>query len=756
MKKNTVNRSEFSSNIRKNVLLKNMDDDFMTELLKHLILHQFQHDSVIFKQGDVTDGLYFVIKGCVKLYTMRNNNTFTISHAPENTLFGEFPFLGNSNRAFNAIVSEDVTLLYLPIEYFNNLSKQYPEQAQIIKQRLLKRLSWYRIALAVQLNKIFMNHDENFIRALIHELELHFVSSNTLLVKQNDISKELYIVVDGRFQISINNSDGIPEVLGFVARGDTIGEIGIICDSPRMADVTAIRDSSVARLTVAAYEKLLKKYPLNINHTFVKSIVNHLVKNNKQQTASAETFVLVSLSPDISTIEIAQYLEKSFEPFGSTLIISSQSCDQAFNQIGFSQTDFNDSANDSLLQWINESELTYRHVIFVTDPIFNNWTRRCLRQADHINFIALHSHHSAVQLFEQQILQEKAIRNAKKTLLLMHSATVQVPSGSSEWLKNRDLSMHHHVRLGHHEDFGRVARFLTGNAIGLVLGGGGARGFAHVGIIRALNELKIPIDFVGGNSMGAIIAAQCALQWDCQDMIKRTQQFCLGGDELTLPVLSIFTGRKLASGFRKMFGDTDIQDLWRRFYSVSCNISRATVMLHDKGLLSTAVLTSNTPPGLAPPQVINGDLLVDGALLNNLPVDIMKQYNEGGTIIAVDVSAREDLLNNADLSGGISGWRILANKLNPFTPKINIPNIVEILARASIMGSLAQRKKIMNGIADIYLQPPINNFSLMDYDQGEKIAETGYQYALTILRDWQQNKLDLNQPQAPDAEDSQR
>jgi NTE family protein/lysophospholipid hydrolase len=164
-------------------------------------------------------------------------------------------------------------------------------------------------------------------------------------------------------------------------------------------------------------------------------------------------------------------------------------------------------------------------------------------------------------------------------------------------------------------------------------------------------------------------------------------------------------------------------------------------MTHNSGSLLTAVLNSNAPPGLFPPQVVNGDLLVDGALLNNVPVDVMAEMNEGGTIIAVDVNAREDLLNNADHSGGVSGWQLLLNKFNPMSDSNNnSPGLIEILTRASMIGGLAQRKKGMNGIAELYLQPPVNEFSVMAYKDAGKIEEVGYQYAMKELQEWLRNK----------------
>jgi hypothetical protein len=105
-----------------------------------------------------------------------------------------------------------------------------------------------------------------------------------------------------------------------------------------------------------------------------------------------------------------------------------------------------------------------------------------------------------------------------------------------------------------------------------------------------------------------------------------------------------------------------------------------------------------------------------------------------------EVVRGEDLLNNTDNVGGMSGWNLLMNKINPIAEKIKRPNMIEILSRASMIGGLAQRKKMMDGIADLYLQPPVNEFSLMPYKDAEEIENLGYQYAKQELQLWLQNR----------------
>ncbi len=735
-----VSDTSIFESVRKNILFSDIEnDDFILNVVEQLEIKQFKENNIIYKQGDRIDGLYLVVSGILVIYSERDNERYILSHAEANFLVGEFLLIGNSIRSTSAEVLKEATLLYLSVDRFKQLLVQFPEPGLLIASKIVNRMGWNQAILALRLSHLFVGLGENIVRCLMNEIEISCIPSNTLLFKQDEISDELCIIIDGRFQIS-RFIDNELKILGVVGRGETIGEIGVICQSLREANVLAIRDSTIANLSRSSYEKILLAFPLEINQTFVKSVINHLRKHEKHHVQQAETFVLAILSSNLSKQEIIIQLVDSLSKFGLTTSISSEFVDKAFSQKGAAQSIFEDEINQSLLQWLSEQEIAHQYIVFVIDDSMSQWTKRCIRQADHIVFFADAEKKPEIDDFESSILKEISNKSVKRTLVLNHTNSARVPADSSRWLAIRNLTMHHHVRQSNRSDIGRVARFLSGNAVGVVLGGGGAKGFAHIGVIRAFHELKIPIDLIGGNSMGALIAAQYAMQWSYKDMIDKTKHLCLQGDELTFPIMSIFSGKKMARGAFSMFGDICIEDLWLHYFSISCNISRATVMTHNSGSLFSAVLNSNTPPGLFPPQVVDGDLLVDGALLNNVPVDVMAKFNHGGTIIAVDVNAREDLLNNKANVGGISGWQLLINKINPFIETIKRPSMIEILSRASIIGGLAQRKKLMDGVADLYLQPPVNNFSLNAYKDAEKIERVGYEYARKVLQQWLDKK----------------
>ncbi|MBF0266422.1 MAG: cyclic nucleotide-binding domain-containing protein [Gammaproteobacteria bacterium] len=718
-----------------NILFRDVPATDLQHILPFLEFQTFNSKTMIYQQGDNISGLYLIVNGQVQSYVQRGSLQYSLSHASANHLFGEFLLSGHSIRSSNAITIEDTETALLKIDDVKKLFSQIPETMSLIRERISRRLAWNQTIQALSLSHLFKDLDENIVREVINDMEVFSVKSNHVLINQGEAPTELYIVIHGKFQIIKNLDNSEKQWLGIISRGESLGEKGLVLSSKRNSEVRAVRDSTVAKLSRESFQKILKKFPIEVNHAFTGNLFSSF-KQGKDHINSAETFTLIPLSKNINGKEIADQLSQTLVDYGNTYVLDSKKIDQAFNKKDISQQAFNDQ-NDDLLPWLFEQEITHRHVIYVVDNQINHWTKRCLRQTDHILLVVDANDNQSIGEFEQQIYDSLGDKKIKVTLLIIHNENVLSPENTAQWLTPRKLDIHHHVRRNNQTDISRVARFLTNNAISLVMGGGGARGFAHAGVIRAFEELNIPIDMICGNSMGAIMAAQYAMQWQPEKMIQDTQDFCLKGDSFTIPIVSIFSGKKMTSGFKNMYNERQIEDLWLHFFSISCNISRATIVTHNTGPLWDAVLKSNTPPGLFPPQIENGDLFVDGALLNNIPVDIMKEMNPLGKIIAVDVSAREDLLNNTDNHGGISGLSILWNKLNPLSKnKIHMPHLAETLGRASIIGGLAKRKKNMSGIADLYIEPPLGQFSLMGYKEADKIAQVGYEYTKEQLAEW--------------------
>jgi NTE family protein/lysophospholipid hydrolase len=311
------------------------------------------------------------------------------------------------------------------------------------------------------------------------------------------------------------------------------------------------------------------------------------------------------------------------------------------------------------------------------------------------------------------------------------------PRGTARWLAGRTLERHLHVRRSAAGDFDRVARFLTGSTIGLALGGGFARGLAHLGLLRALDELNIPVDTIGGSSMGAMVGAHWVLGWDAARIIREmTAGFADSYDDMTVPFLSFKRGGKMSKLLRAHFQDARIEDMWIPYFCLSANLNRSDVKVHTSGEVATAVLASTRAPGIFPPMVIDGELHVDGGLINNVPVDVMKTFSNGGLVIGVDVSPPHELNLVQDYGEDVSGWRAIWHRFNPTRGKrVYHPSILLVLMRIIEFGGISYRRQKAE-LADLYISPDVLRFNRNEFAAAAEIVEAGYAASRPKLNEW--------------------
>jgi NTE family protein/lysophospholipid hydrolase len=293
------------------------------------------------------------------------------------------------------------------------------------------------------------------------------------------------------------------------------------------------------------------------------------------------------------------------------------------------------------------------------------------------------------------------------------------------------------VRRSAAGDYDRVARFLTGNTIGLALGGGFARGLAHLGLLRALAELNIPVDTIGGSSMGAMVGAHWLLGWDAERIVRElTAGFADSFDDMTVPFLSFKRGGKISKLLRTHFQDARIEDMWMPYFCVSANLNRSEVTVHTTGEVARAVLASTRAPGIFPPMVIDGELHVDGGLINNVPVDIMKTFSNDGLVIGVDVSPPHELNIVQDYGEDVSGLRAIWRRFNPAREKrIYHPSILLVLMRIIEFGGISYRRQKAE-LADVYISPDVLCFNRNDFASAADIVESGYAASHPKLSEW--------------------
>jgi len=327
---------------------------------------------------------------------------------------------------------------------------------------------------------------------------------------------------------------------------------------------------------------------------------------------------------------------------------------------------------------------------------------------------------------------------APKELILCQPETADRPQGTITWLMRRDVIAHHHLSLSRADHLERLARRLANRSVSLVLSGGGARAFAHIGAIQAIREAGLPIDLVGGTSLGSIVAATVALGWDYETMVQAAETFFSPAKvfDYTFPAVAIASSKKMSRTLQTEFGQIQIEDLWLPYFCISSNLTRARQNIHRHGPLWRGLRASCSLPGIFTPVANDGDLLVDGAVMNNLPVDVMAKLAQGGLMIAVDVSADTDLTDNYQLSDSLSGWRVLWSKLNPFVSDIKAPSIIDTLKRATELNSVQKRRET-KALVDIFINPPVTAYGLTQFEAYQTLIQAGYESAQAAIQAWQ-------------------
>ncbi len=270
-----------------------------------------------------------------------------------------------------------------------------------------------------------------------------------------------------------------------------------------------------------------------------------------------------------------------------------------------------------------------------------------------------------------------------------------------------------------------------------MLGGGGARGFAHLGVLRALAEAGVPIDWVGGTSIGAIIAALVAQGVSPDEALGRCREHFQALKDPTLPLVSLLAGRRIRGRLDDAFGTLAIEDLPLPYLCISTNLSRAAQAVHERGPVAPALRASISLPGILPPMRLGNDLHVDGGLVNNLPIDVMIAKPEIGAVIAVDVGAELEMAAPAGFEPEVSGWRVLWERFVPRPGAARPPTIMSVLTRSSFVASVYwTRERRTAEQASLYLRIPVADLRLLAFERIDAIASRGYEATREAIRNW--------------------
>jgi predicted acylesterase/phospholipase RssA/CRP-like cAMP-binding protein len=582
----------------------------------------------------------------------------------------------------------------------------------------------------------FASLDEATRLELAEQLEPVHVAAGEVIFRQGDTGEGLFLVVSGRLRVSVA-ADGPERMLYDLGRGAIVGEMALLTDRPRAATVHAVRDSDLLLLRVSSFTSLLERSPALVTgmmRLLVDRVlaVDQLLTVERPQALPPGRTIAVACAgrnPGPATL-VAGRLAAQLARAGAVFRVDA---DVVARQLGAgaAQRGPGESGRAELTGWLHAVERDHDHVIYQPDPEDTAWSRLCLSQSDLVLLVASAGDDPSLGAVEARALATSSLRCE---LVLVHQGQ---PSATASWLERRPVADHHHLRDGRSGDVARLARMITGAGCGLVLGGGGARGLAHLGVMRALEEAGVPIDVVGGTSIGAIMAGLCARGLDDAERVRIVQDIARHGRRLftpTLPLLALSAGRWVDRVLAEHLTAVPIEDLPLRFFCVSANLTRAEKVIHERGPLWPAVRASLALPGIYPPVYADGHLLIDGGALDNVPAEVMRGRVGTGSIVAVDVSPEVVPLTAAPFETTLSGWRVLGRRFNPFAEPRPLPGIADILIRSTGLSQVPHRRAALNDDrVDLLLRPPVGRLGVLDFRGGIALIDAGYRYAVEAL-----------------------
>lgn len=583
-----------------------------------------------------------------------------------------------------------------------------------------------------------LGDDQTQLSALIADLSVAIeLESGQTLFSQGDAGDCMYFVMRGRLAAALKSGSKPPKIVMEVGRHEMIGEIALFTQQARTATVFALRDSLVLQISQQHFEKISKISPLFALH-ISKAVIERLSRSMLDlppPKTKANVLTIINTYSGLQDHGFSHSLYSELTNHGAAICVNKSDFTKFTGHDLHSEEDTS-NAFQQFANWIDELELNYRFILLRVDDPDSLWATRCIGLGDRILLLADHNS-SERDNDHLTTLTNRSYTHSE--LIILHDNKGDKQLTAQHLLKHRNVHTHHNIYAKNKDDIAKLARFYAGKAIGLVLAGGGAKGFAHIGVLRALREANIPLDSVGGTSIGSVVAALIAMNRstnEITDIIRKGFIQDKPLNDYTLPSVSLLRGFKLNQLLQRYCGKhQQIEDLWLSYFCVSANLTSNKTIIHNEGVLWQAIRASISLPGMLPPVVLDKQLLVDGGLVNNLPVDVMAT-TDVGKIIAVDLQggSRQFLASDTSTSDDLvlkkSNWFQRGKKDDPNKD----PRLFDIMMRASLIASTQQTTKNIAG-ADIYINPPMEKIGLLEFNAFERIVEAGYSYTCKLLEE---------------------
>lgn len=712
-------------------LLSHLGEEFLDRLRGIGEVRELKAGEILCEAGEPFDGAYLVVEGRL---TERPPHGMGDDAVPGDVV-DELLLLTGGTRARSFAAEEPATVLRFAPGAFRALVSDDEPVLERLSSLVSERLREQQ--LTEVLERLFGPLDEPVRRQIGNQVDWVELEPGETLFHQSEPGDALFALIDGRMAAYAETADG-PVLLNEILPGETIGEIAIVTGAVRSATVKASKRSLLLRLARSNFDEIAEQHPI-VYRAFAQVLVAWLQrsKEGKARRQDAREIALIAHRPGSAPLEqAAALLESALETLGPTLRLSSASLGEMGARYLFDVGEaltapLYHPRNTRFRLWLGEQKRRHSFILYETDGECTVWDRLCIDRAHEVLVVAAAADDPTPGPLEA-MLQDDPL--TVRRLALLHDGE-QTPKATARWLQDRSVAGSHHVRAGHPADFERLARFLAGQAIGLVLAGGGARGFAHVGIIRAMHERGIPIDMIGGTSSGGMCALMYAMDTDPDRLELRNRRDWVDRKPWTRyapPVLSILDHTQWDEIIRNAFRQRDVEDLWIPAFSLSCNLDTGQTVVHDSGPAWKAARATASLPVLLAPVLFGGHGHVDGGVVNNLPTDVMRRRTSGPVFA---VSLGHEVPGKIPLESYPSPWRLVRERLPGFRRRRHhhtVPKVILRLATMQDMAAFDERSKL----ADFMFMPPVGEYSMTDFDNVDGIIAAGYAYGLEQLQRW--------------------
>ncbi len=534
------------------------------------------------------------------------------------------------------------------------------------------------------------------------------LESEQVLFKQGSPSDSLYIVLSGELVCYVDTPQHEKKIIGNIYDDQAVGEMGLLSGEPRSLSVKAISPSKLLKLSKEQFDAFCRN-----DATFVTKLTMQIIARSRHVFTSSDVTKRqrkILLLPATGDIDLTGLLNK---------LLATRYGRESLHLVKRDEPQqYSPDSSTCLLFDARHSEISSLQIAL---PDMD--TLLIIVQGD--------SRPQIPEAILSLLKHAKVFPKLKIDLLLLQPDTLAMPRRTRDWLSKARFNQHYHVRCERNSDINYLARVLSGRTNALVVGGGGAKGWAAVSALKLVYPLLESFDSFAGVSIGAIIVS-CLLTTDSYPAFVKKYSYInknlaktITLLQSTFPIVSLFSGCAGTDATRRTFAALYLEDLWRPFVIVASNVNTRSEVHTSRGLLHEAIRMSAAVPGIIPPVVRNGEMIIDGALTNNLPTDIVrKQYGHKAMICALDLNGGEADKRKYNFPSVIPLKDSLLYKLKMAHNHYSFPGFFESFYNAITLGAGTKEDR-NKGLADVLIQPNVHNIGLLNFSKRDQLIKEG-------------------------------